>query len=73
MTPLQKAFKKYSDNKYYVAQLIALFMLTYGIITIDEFDSILGIIVIFTICGSVLLVPFIFMFSWYRQYKKNDK
>lgn len=72
-TPLQKAFRDYVANRYYVAQLIALSIMIVGITTIDEFYEPIGAVLLFSITGLVILIPFVYVFIWANQYKKGTR
>lgn len=72
-TPLQKAFNDYKENRYYIVQLMALFIFFAFIYYLDEFESTFDIVLILIpICGA-FFTPFIFIFIWASRYKKGTR
>jgi len=72
-TPLQKAFKDYLNNRYYLWQLVALSILIVFFFQINQFETTFDIVLILIPILGALLTPFIFIFIWARQYKKGTR
>jgi hypothetical protein len=72
-TPLQKAFKDYYNNQYWIPQAIALVIFTALMFNINEFESTFDILLILAPVLGAFFVPFIYLFIWASQYKKGTR